>query len=83
MIILKLLKKNEFELRHWIVANMKGKYSGVRNKILDQNTLAIFMPYGCHNGNRTVCCGEVVCQSCNFVGLLGRLCRIFATSLNH
>ena len=31
------------------MANMKGKYSGVPNKILDQNALAIFMPYGCHN----------------------------------
>jgi hypothetical protein len=55
--------------------------SGVQNKILDQNTLVIFMPCGCRNGNRAVCCGKMVCQSCNFVGLLGRLCHLFATSV--
>jgi len=83
VIILKVVKKNEFELRHWIVANMKGKYSGVQNKILDHNTWTSFVPYGCHNGNGAVCHGEVVCQSCNLVGLLGRLCHLFATSVNH
>lgn len=78
-----LLKKDEFELRQCVAANMKGNCSGVQNKILDQNPLAIFMPYGCNNGNHAVCCGEMVFQSCNFVGLFGRLCRLFATSVNH
>jgi len=41
------------------------------------------MPYGCHNGNRAVCCGGMVCQACNFVGLLGRLCHLFVTSISN
>ena len=63
-------------------ANMKGKNSGVQKRILDKNSLAFYLPCGCHNLCLVLCdAAKSSVISINLFGILGRLFSIFAASV--
>jgi hypothetical protein len=89
-VTLKLLERNKFELKHCRghgynnAANMKGKNRGVKNRILDQNPLAFFMPCRCHNLNLVLCdAAKTSIKSVTLSGVLERLYSLFAALVYH
>lgn len=62
-------------------SNMKGEYSGVKTRILEENPLACFTPCGCHSWNLLLCDAASSCTKANlFFGTLQRLYTLFAAS---
>jgi hypothetical protein len=79
-VVLKFLRKNTLDLKHCrgqgfdSAANMKGKNSGVKKRILDQNPLAFFMSCECHNMNLVLC--NAIKSSVKSIILFGALRRL-------
>ncbi|XP_065650339.1 uncharacterized protein LOC136078494 [Hydra vulgaris] len=62
-------------------ANMAGKYKGVRARILEINSLAIFIPCAAHNLNLAgVHAGSTLPEMITFFGTVQRLFNFFSSS---
>ncbi|XP_048550669.1 zinc finger MYM-type protein 1-like [Triticum urartu] len=62
-------------------SNMKGKYQGVKSRLLEINPRALYMPCACHSLNLTLCdmaksCGKAI----TFFGVVQRIYVLFSSS---
>ena len=62
-------------------SNMKGKYKGVKKKLLDVNPCAFYSACGCHSLNLTLCDMAKTCgKAKDFFGIIQRIYTTFANS---
>nr|TKW16837.1 hypothetical protein SEVIR_5G325500v2 [Setaria viridis] len=62
-------------------SNMKGKYKGVKTRLLDINSRALYMPCACHSLNLTLCdMANSSGKDVSFFGIVQRIYVLFAGS---
>ncbi|XP_022880585.1 zinc finger MYM-type protein 1-like [Olea europaea var. sylvestris] len=62
-------------------ANMRGKYKGVQNRLLQVNPRAFYTPCGCHSLNLALCDMATCCtRAKSFFGVVQRIYTLFSSS---